>query len=383
MIHLNTFFKKLFISLIFFLIVFFSIFLFFFWIGEIGINRVVKQQLNDAKKNTLFLSGLNHDFFSYKVELLKQSNPEIIILGSSRAFDVRQEIFKKNIVNMSGSVRGVNDLSLIRDLLSVNHSNVKLVIIYFDPWWLNKNVSTQGGINRIPYPEYLSFSTIFYSLKYLSHGNWIMESFKSNNLGIAAILNKAGFSGEGSLHRLEYLKDKENFYDKKFNFTFKSIDNNESVLKKSLEVDQFLLMKACKVINEINNMNFEVIIIYPPFANAVWKKMSNLKGYGYISNSYNDLRDCSKNINFYNYLKINNSLKSSDCEFVDGTHAGDVLHARIIKDISTKNDLLRDVIDAKFVESFLSQEKGYAGAVTKKKFLNNREVDFLDLGCDK
>jgi hypothetical protein len=383
MIHFNDFFKKFLISLTLFLIIFFSIFLFFLWIGEIGINRVVQRQLKNPDKKILFLSALNHDFFSYKAELLKQSNSEIIILGSSRAFDVRQDIFKKKIINMSGSVRGVNDLSLIRDLLFDNHSNLKLVIIYFDPWWLNKNVSFQGGANKVPYPEYLSFSSIFYSLKYLSHGNWITESFKSNNLGIGAILNEAGFSREGSLHRLKHLKDKENFYDKKFNFTFKSIENNESVLKKTLEVDQFLLEKACKVINEINNMNFKVIIIYPPFAKAVWEKISNVKGYDYISNSYDDLRNCSKNIYFYNYLKINNSLKSSDCEFVDGTHAGDVLHARIVKDISTKNDVLKDIVDSKFIESFISQEKGYAGAITKKIFLNNTEVDFLDIGCDK
>jgi hypothetical protein len=125
-----------------------------------------------------------------------------------------------------------------------------------------------------------------------------------------------------------------------------------------------------------------LILIYPPFASRVYSKM-NEGGYAYIRDVQKRLSSCLPNVKFYDFLDPTTINGSSDCEFIDGFHGGDVLYARLLKSISTDNARLRALLSSDFLDRFILENSGFAGGVTRKRLLNGVEVDFNRLGCKK
>ena len=76
--------------------------------GELSLNHIMKRQFEDSK--ILFSSGINQDPYEYKFALLNKVKPEVVVVGSSRAMQVRQEFFSKKFVNLGGTVSNISQV---------------------------------------------------------------------------------------------------------------------------------------------------------------------------------------------------------------------------------------------------------------------------------
>ncbi len=60
--------------------------------------------------DALYLSGLDQDVSGYKLELTKLRRPDIVVIGSSRAMQVRSEFLNGTLVNWGGVARTIGQL---------------------------------------------------------------------------------------------------------------------------------------------------------------------------------------------------------------------------------------------------------------------------------
>ena len=96
-----------------------------------------------------------------------------------------------------------------------------------------------------------------------------------------------------------------------------------------------------------------------------------------------------------NFISINNYLKSdsnffnftqkkyfNNCQFIDGTHSGEVLNLMILKDISNYKKYLLNFISTNITENDLVNNLNRVTFKNHNKYFYN-ETDFLDIGCKK
>lgn len=352
-------------------------------VGEVNLDNVVERQLADSKGSVVFLSGINQQQFPYKVKLMAQSKPEVLAIGSSRAMQVRGEFFNNKFTNLGGAIQGVADLEDISTVLESYPTKLELALLFVDPWWFNTEYAHNGGFHQPDFPEMISLHLLIDTAKLLRKGNWIAASFKSNNLGIQAILTGDGFSRDGSYNYTSLFGGGGLSSDVKFLNTLERIEHSNMRFEKGDRPNPVLMSRACSAIKRIKKNIGTVIIIAPPFAGIVWNKMSESKGYAYIDQANSDLKQCVGNANFYEYLSMEKVPGASDCEFIDGFHGGDVTYARILKEVSQANAPLSNVLNLNFIDQFISKNSGYASGVARHKFLHGKELDFLKIGCTK
>jgi len=73
-------------------------------------------------------------------------------------------------------------------------------------------------------------------------------------------------------------------------------------------------------------------------------------------------------------------VDATDCEFVDGFHPGDVASETIAL---SPGGSLAPYLDHAFGGEFTTAHRGRTGGGDRYRMDGEREVDFLQLGCDK
>jgi hypothetical protein len=349
-------------------------------VGEVNIDRVIEKQITSSDtKNILFRSGLNQFAFSYKTKMMKKVKPRVVVLGSSRSMQVREQFFKQKFINLGGAIQGVTDLEDYVDFLDVNLLMPDLSILFLDPWWFNEKVSEGGGMHQLDYPNGVSIDHFVQSLKLLQKGNWIQLSFQNENMGIAAILTQEGFSPDGSNNYTKYVSMKGMPADIKFQDTLNRINNNNYPFQTISHPDPRLIQRACSAIKKINLHTNNLTLVAPPFAPTVWSRLSTDPKYSYINEAYEELEECLQ-LEIHNYMATKDTY---DCEFIDGFHGGDTSYARIILDIFLNKNIDHSFADIPFLQTFIQNESGFASGFTRHHSEEFAEVDFLNLGCSK
>ena len=124
------------------------------------------------------------------------------------------------------------------------------------------------------------------------------------------------------------------------------------------------------------------ITFLPPLAPSVLAAMGEYpRGYGYIDEVGRRISSISKHhYDFYDARK----LGTTDCEFIDGMHAGDVASARMLERMAEESaNGLAQYVDLPRLEAVVREYAGRALADNRFRVPGEREVDFLRIGCAK
>ena len=103
--------------------------------GELDQDEVVARQAQG--EFVLFGPGLPQDIMAYKLALYAAVRPEVVVLGSSRAGNVRAAFFERPFVNMAGAATDLESLRLLVDRMLAVH-RPKVVLLGLDFWWLTE-----------------------------------------------------------------------------------------------------------------------------------------------------------------------------------------------------------------------------------------------------
>jgi hypothetical protein len=359
-------------------------------------SKIVQKQL---KEKAIFESPLNQNFYGYKLALIRQLKPDIMAVGSSRVMQFQHYFFNHSFGNAGGGISHTNEgYQFIKELLQIHHP--KLLILGVDFWWFNSDHKQPQSFpadyrDNSPFP---TVETLIKPLNYFWEGKLSLQDYGQmlveptrknrftsfNTIGISAIKTSSGFFPDGSYMYTAGLSGTKKMQDDHFAYTFSRIDTASDRFEAGTQLGADRVKEFLATLQLCKQANVPVILILPPLAPAVVKKMATRPNqYIYIDR----LRDFLQQLpveEYYDFTDVQ-PLHSSNCEFVDGYHGGTVTYARMLLNIiqKNKNSKLVPYTNQDLLQQNVEEFKGKAFIRFQPSQYHYREVDFLHLGCHK
>ena len=353
-------------------------------------DEIVTRQI---KNRSIYGTALNQNTFAYKLSLIRAIKPEIIVLGSSRVMQFREESFTTSFVNAGGSMNYLNEgYQFLQELYTFHKP--KYIILGLDFWWFNDSFSQPFSF---PYHQNqgttIDYHKIYKTLSWLASGKigftgvknmWSQEKIRNrytdyDNLGFSAIATSDGYRSDGSYLYAKTLFGVEKSDDQHFLDTLSRIENGNNRFEYGKTISNSRIKYFRQIINKIQENNTRVILLIPPVSNTVYQKM---KGYNYTYIHQFQKFISEQNIENYNYHKLS-LLTKDDCECIDGFHGGDVVYNRILKNMYDRNSSISPFLNIQSIEENIKKFRGKTLTLFRKNRFQLTETDFLKLGCEK
>ncbi|MFI4937128.1 MAG: hypothetical protein ACHQJ6_01285 [Candidatus Berkiellales bacterium] len=359
--------------------------------GELlPIEDIVEKQLSSNQYLVVGLATRNQGYY-YKKAMVTQLKPEILVLGSSRVMQFRSEFFNKTMVNAGGAMSSINEgYSFIKE--SFQTALPKVVILGLDYWWFNQNatpplrevkpphlLSHKIALQNYLLPfKWLATQKIPFSF-YLKQLNPFKEKFR-DGIGVDGILNKNGFGPDGSHVYTKVINGKEKSDDEKFVSSLNYIEHHGPHFEWGDKINDVHFQQFLEMIQFLQTRNIKIILFIPPLAPSVVTKMHQFsQEYAFIDDLKKRLQQTG--LPFYDF---HDAMISgiTDCEFVDGTHGGEIAYAKILTAIAQKDNQIQSLLNRRYLASVIRTYQNHA-MVPKSNLNSLPEVDFLHIGCEK
>lgn len=347
-----------------------------------SIRDSIKKQIS---QNGLYGRAIIGQDYLYKLEMAKLQKAQIITLGSSRVMTFRKEFFKDDIsfYNVGGAMPMIADgIAFIEELTLTYHPQI--IIIGVDAWWLNPNFYDKAQIRRelidgneyeqrkYLYAALFSFLTkevMAFRIPQIFDKNWstsIDNVEGRQTIGLSAASKSDGFRLDGSYQYGQYISGKIE-YDKDFQDTLDRINKGTRRFQFARDIDMERLEKLENLINILKNKGIQVVLFLPPFANKIYLTMNNSPNHSEFINKFEQSIEAlsrKMDIPFFNYSDIL-SVGAQDTETVDGFHGSDVSYARMLLNMSERNQLVESIVDQERLKLYLSNNPNPKGFIFK------------------
>ncbi len=303
-------------------------------------NIVVTQ----LKKDCLYASAINPNELGYKLALVNEIKPEVIIIGSSRSLTFRKEAFKKKFVNAGGTFGSLAEGErFLTSLLS--NQQPKVIFWPLDYWWFNKRyVFWNEGRDQIPenqinqqklidpfvwlYDKKISFS----QYSEISLGNLEqLKTYGHSVLGIAALTKGYGFRPDGSLG---YFKASQVESTKRLNDLTNNGFNPEIEDRVFLGcgefVDEAKWQQFLKLVELIKHKNILLWMWLPPIMPSDYSKIIQVHQTNFLQALEAKFNHEGFKIISYNE---NDRINLRDVEYLDTWHHGEKTALKILLDL--------------------------------------------------
>jgi hypothetical protein len=343
----------------------------------------------------LYGTALHPNVYPYKMELYAARNPKIVVIGSSRVLQFRQSQFDQPFVNLGRTINyPAEAVKLVQDMLALGAP--RMVLFGIDHYWFNPAYTNaldfrthrlRGG--------HLTPNALMKPFRWLLDKKVTISTYReflfdrvpraANGaplFGVLAILEGSGFGADGSRYYDNQVYGRRGAEDPAFQDTLGRIASGRSQFRHGESIDAQRFKHIQRSINLLTDAGVEVITFVPPMASPVTDAMAaRANDYKYADIARTHLGKLGAR--HFDFLEIS-SLNASDCEFIDGFHGGDVVAARILKKMAKPQDTnLANFVDHSNLERTIRNFAGHALADRTYQRLDEREIDFLALGCTK
>ena len=338
-----------------------------YFTGELdGLDKIVKAQ----QQTPSLYNGLSEGMAAYKYEGYRQRRPEVVAIGTSRAMQIRDYFFTKPFYNLGGLVQGQSQAFALIDQLIIKHPP-KMIIFAVDFWtfcsqkkeflpFIRPTGTFHDGQGNPSDPLLL--------IRLLAEGSLSSEDLKQiavrlfnppkralPRTGISALLRDGGFGPDGSLYNLLSTKSTN---------TLSDIGARSQIQIKALNLGKGRFPPNCTVSNEglshltmlgteLANQGINLIVIAPPITSALLKAVKKSPAANtYMSQWRQRLKEAWPQT--YDFTDPR-SIGSSDCEFYDGIHGGEVAYARIFRALAKSGPKrLKQVLNVKNLDQVIA-----------------------------
>lgn len=359
--------------------------------GELNsLEDVVQHQHTNG---SLYGTALYPNVYPYKLSIYEYVRPKIVVIGSSRTLQFRQEQFSQPFVNLGLTVNYFKEAEkLIDDILAIHKPDI--VLFGIDFWWANPKSKTAfnfatheirgGELN----PHALIAPTKWLIENKISQNAYFKALTKASDgkviehLGVQARHKGIGFGPDGSKYYLYYVYGRSPAPSENFGETLPRIEQSTSQFIYGQEISQERIDSLRRSIKKLEKQGIKVISFLPSLAPTILEAMEN-KGdkYAYIPKFRQHLIKLhQRHMDFHDPRTIG----SDDCEFVDGFHGGDVLMSRMLLEMTKAfPDILAGYTNVKHLKKHVSDYAGHATFDHRYKQGGEIEIDFLNIGCRK
>jgi hypothetical protein len=348
--------------------------------------------LRQQETGEIYGSAVNGSNNLYKLELIRVRRPDVVVLGSSRVQQIREEFFDSSFVNAGASFRDIDSGEWFVEEMYRVHTP-KLVVIGLDFWWFNPAYEDDslaqrrdaGGLTRdkilLPLEWFVSGE-----LPIGTFAKTIFGSEKSNeytnqgNLGMRALQSSAGFRPDGSFQYSQRFFGLVSEIDPNFANTIARVTDGGRIFSRAEHISSSRWERFKAIVEFMQAQGSAVIVYTPPLAPPVLEEMeAHSPGFAYIDELQLELETLG--IPYHDFLSSNRTT-AMICEYTDGIHPGDVASQRIVLEIAEQT-ILGNYLNEDLVREKIDQFNGYAHIIFDQSLFPLQELDFLELGCDK
>lgn len=362
----------------------------FWWVyadGDVAVERAVAAQAGG--RFAIFGSGVSQDFVDYKLRLYEAVKPEIVVVGSSRVMQFRGTAFRRPFVNVGGTAGNLSVLrSTIDAMLKIHRPQA--VIIGLDFWWFSENWQKDPFV-----PEPPTSGSYVYDLETLkAPWKWLLEGkigwkeffapltggFREDRFGIMAQKSDDGFASDGSWHYTADVTGQQRPFDYQFGDTLKQVRYGIKAFAPAPRLSEAHLDAFAEIYCRLKSRGIQTFVFIAPLSATVLDAMRERQAaYPHLFSLYTALME--RGIDVMDFTDPR-KFGSSDCEFVDGFHGGEVTYARILRDLVDRYHALVTYVDVERVNRVLKEWKGHATVYDERVTLLP-EVDFMNMSCPK
>lgn len=380
-------------------------FLFLWRSGELLPPKEIALRLQTATAPpAIYGSAIHSNERAISFELNKIRQPNVLVIGSSRSSQYREQTFQATL----GPSAGVSTLTELDEFLSRMEGALSpdLILLHVDYWWFMEDYIHHTNVERVvfgPAPESFPLT----SAKLLKPIEWVLTGRisiwemmgviwnpqRENGLsgfeamGVQAVFDSVGIRRDGSfLNGRRVLREGEN--QEGFKNRISSLVNAEAPWAYGRLSPEAMKGFAASLAT-IEARGIDIIVIAPPFPQRIVDVMS-------ANSTYDDVQRWRQWIvalpreaglartQVYDFHDPA-SIGGDDCEYLDARHGGDVTFMRILQTILIRDPesplagtVNRSVLDAAIVENM---------GLSVARFLPDLyvlpEPDFVGIGCKK
>ena len=368
--------------------------------GDLAVERAVKNQA--AGRFALFGSGVSQDFVDYKLQLYAAVKPQVVALGSSRVMQFRGAYFRRPFLNVGGTAGNLPVLRSTLDAMLRLH-RPEAVILGLDFWWF------MPRWNPDPFKEEPPTSGSYgYNLDSLKKPwTWLLEGkiswrdllgpvlprslggFRDDRYGIMAQQTDDGFGSDGSWYYTGEITGQKRPFDYRFEDTLKQVRYGIKAfapsppLKDSRDVGGIStahLDAFAEIYCRLKARGIATYVFIAPLSiTALDALRAREEDYPHLFR----LRDAllARGIEVMDFTDPR-TFAATDCEFVVGFHGGEVVYARILRDMADRWSSLLAYVDMDKINAVIRDWRGHA-LVPDPRLTDRPEVDFMRSDCPK
>ena len=364
--------------------------------GDVGVERAVEAQVQARASNemVLFGSGVSQDFVDYKLQLYAATKPRIATVGSSRVMQFRGNYFALPFCNMGGVAGNLAVLrSTIEAMLRIHKPEA--VILGLDFWWFLPQWEAD------PFKEVPPTSGSYvYGLESLRKPwTWLFDGkislgelfapitgalAREGRFGIMAQQTGDGFGPDGAWYYTADVTGQKAPFDYQFRDTMTQVKHGIKAFYHARPDQQgpneAHLDAFAEIYCRLQARGIKVFVFIAPLSQRVYDAMLARKdAYPHLFNLREallargiDALDCSNP----------RAIASSDCEFVDGFHGGEVSYARVLRALGDYKPALLPYLDKERLNVAIRDWKEHA-LVRDTRLTSLWEQDFMHFDCPK
>lgn len=340
-----------------------------------------------------------------KSQLYLARQPDVVVVGSSRALRFREAFFSAPFFNLGGTIQQPADSTAAISALFQQH-RPKMVILLLDFWWFTPESSIRRSDDRIrqrniePQRDAMGnliqlhsrIPDLFQPIQFLFEGRlsiddlWRIVFNRPRDrdafplrLGMVAFKQASGLGSDGSsYHDTGIVYGWTRSEDFQFQRTRELIARHYGGFECADRPDDLRFAHFETLLKAAQDTGATVLTVVPPLAGTVLDLMAKEGDcYNYIT----DLRQRLPNANtlHFDYHDMR-PMGVTDCEFLDGYHPGDVIDARILLDITNRTRPMEQFVDKAALVHAINEYSGRAFISRGFGDRRYKEIDFLGLG---
>jgi hypothetical protein len=352
------------------------------------VDHIVKEQQG---RDALYYSAIRTVTYPYKLSLFHQIKPDIVVLGSSRVFQFRSPAFSRTFVNMGGAMGSFENGAALMKEMALSHKP-DVVIMGLDPWFFLSTAAQFHIGNQAATGQEFQVDMMFLPCDWLLRGKVSPRDYFGvllgrrpspvPALGVYAVTRMDGYYKDGSFYNLGTITGFHSFADRKFLNVVNKVNNGMEAFKYEKSVDPKRWQEFAAMVAVARQHNIRLITFLTPLPARILDLMAGLGDkYAYIDELRARLPEMSEH--HYDFLDPR-TFGSSDCEFIDGEHGGEITYLRMLLAISQDPASgLAPYLDLPKIVRDIDQYHGRAMVPPPFYQAPFTETDFLGLGCAK
>jgi hypothetical protein len=356
-----------------------------------GIDAVAAAQ---SDEDVLYGTGVHANDVEHRLALIDRRKPDVVALGSSRMEQFRQPFFEAPFVCLCTVMGAIEDARpLILEMLK--RHKPKTVIFGLDYWWFTtlpqgRNVHAVRADANAPTLQKIMAPLLWLADGRMAAGDAIdilrdghpvttLPGFRL--MGLAARVQGRGTRFDGSaLHGELLFTDGPSKPSQDIALTLERIRDGHPLYPHAVGIDpaRIALLEEAEALLRDNGV--AVVTILPPMLGAAVDAMAARPDFAYLD----EIRGALQRLDFpVHDFHDARPAGSSDCEFIDDRHAGDVANMRLLFRIGQAVDTGALPWSQDRLRSDIERFSGHAIAMYAPEKYRGIEGDFLRLGCPK